>query len=85
MHSVILCDRMIPHIFNVHSQPSCSVIYVYINAQVVILIFDAIFFEIIIHYSMILLILMIFMFVNSLHRDYVEMKGDVMVVLPCDM
>ena len=34
---------------------------------------------------MILLILMIFMIVNSLHRDYMEMKGDVMVILPCDM
>ena len=34
---------------------------------------------------MILLILMIFMVVNSPHRDYMEMKGDVMVILPYDM
>ena len=40
---VILCNRMIPHMFNVHSQPSCSVIYVYINAQMVIIRFNAIF------------------------------------------
>ena len=43
VHCVILCDRMIPHMFNVHSQPSCSVIYVYINAQIVIIMFNAIF------------------------------------------
>ena len=39
------------------------------------------YFEIIIHYPM---ILMIFMVVNSLHRDY-GVKEDVMVVLACDM
>ena len=34
---------------------------------------------------MILLILMILIVVNSLHRDYMEMKGNVMVILPCDV
>ena len=34
---------------------------------------------------MILLILMILIVVNSLHRDYMEMYGDEMVILPCDM
>ena len=34
---------------------------------------------------MIVLILMILMVVNSLHRDYMEMEGDVMVILSCDM
>ena len=34
---------------------------------------------------MILLILMILKVVNSLHRDYMEMKGDEMVILPCDV
>ena len=43
VHCVILCDRMIPHMFNVHSQPSCSVIFVYSNAQMVIIMFNAIF------------------------------------------
>ena len=33
---------------------------------------------------MILLILMILIVVNSLHRDYMEMNGDEMVILPCD-
>ena len=37
VHCVILCDRMIPYALYVHSQPSCSVIYVYINAQMVII------------------------------------------------
>ena len=34
---------------------------------------------------MILLILMILMVVNSLHRDNMEIKGDVVVILLCDM
>ena len=33
----------------------------------------------------ILYILMIHMVVNSLHRDYMEMKGNVIVILPCDV
>ena len=28
---------------------------------------------------------MIFLVVNSLQRDYMEMKRDVMVILPCDI
>ena len=28
---------------------------------------------------------MIFIVVNSFHRDYMEMKRDVMVILPCDV
>ena len=43
VHCDILCDRMIPHMFNVNSQPSCNVIYVYINAQMIIIMFNAIF------------------------------------------
>ena len=79
---------MIPHALYVYSQPSCSVIYVYINAQMVIIMIKCNIFGIINDYLMILmiiLILMILIFVNSLHRDYMEMKGDEMVILPCDM
>ena len=39
-------------------------------------------------YLMILLILMILRVVNSLHRDYIwymEMNGEEMVILPCDV
>ena len=82
----ILCDRMIPHTLYVHSQPSCSVIHVYINVQMVIIMFNTIFLRlsmIINDYLMILLILMILIVVNSLHRDYMEMKGNEMVILPC--
>ena len=43
VHCDILCNRMIPHVLYVHSQPSCSIIYVYINAQMVIIMFNAIF------------------------------------------
>ena len=43
VHCVILYNRMIPHMFSVNSQPSCSVIYVYINAQMVIIMVNAIF------------------------------------------
>ena len=39
--SDILCDRMIPHVLYVHSQPSCSVIHVYIDAQMVIIMCNA--------------------------------------------
>ena len=28
---------------------------------------------------------MILIVVNSLHRDYMEMKGDIMVILPCNV
>ena len=38
---------------------------------------------IITEYVMILLILMILIFVNSLHRDYMDMNGVEMVILPC--
>ena len=38
---------------------------------------------IITEYLMILLILMILIVVNSLHREYLEMNGVHMVVLPC--
>ena len=34
---------MIPHMLYVHSQPSCGVIYVYINAQMVIIMLNEIF------------------------------------------
>ena len=77
---------MIPHALYVHSQPSCSIIYVYINAQMVIIMLNEIFLGllmIITEYFMILLILMILIFVNSLHRDYMEMNGVEMVILPC--
>ena len=43
VYCVILCDRLIPHMFNVHSKPFCSVIYVYINAVMVIIMFNVIF------------------------------------------
>ena len=76
---------MIPHVLYVYSQPSCSVIYVYINAQMVIIMFNAIFFWIINDYLIILLILMTLKDINSLHRDNMEMKGVVMVILPCDV
>ena len=79
---------MIPPALYVHSQPSCSVIYVYINAQMVIIMLNEIvvgLLMIIPEYLMILLILMILIFVNSLHRDYMEMNGDEMVCLPCTM
>ena len=69
---VILCDRVIPHAWYVHSQPSCSVIYVYINAKMVIIMLNEIFLGllmIIIEYVMLLLKLMILIVVNSLHRD----------------
>ena len=76
---------MIPHVLYVYSQPSCSVIYVYINAQMVIIMFNAIFFWIINDYLIILLIIVIHKDINSLHRDNMEMKGVVMVNLPCDV
>ena len=82
----ILCDRMIPHALYVHSQPSCSVIYVYINAQMVIIMLNEILaglLMIITEYLMILLILMKLVVVNSLHRDYMEMNRVEMVILPC--
>ena len=41
----ILCDTMIPYIFNVHSQPSCNVIYVYINAHMVIMMSNVMFWD----------------------------------------
>ena len=40
---------------------------------------------IIIEYLMILLILMKLIVVNSVHREYLEMNGFHMVVLPCDV
>ena len=73
MHHVIVCNRMIPHMLYVHSQPSYSVIHVYINAQMVIIMFNAIFRGLLIiinEYLMILLILMILIVVNSIHRYY---------------
>ena len=85
MCCVILCDRMIPYALYVHSQPSCSVHYVYINAQMIIIMLNEIFLGllmIITEYVMILLILMTLIVVNSFHRDYMEMKGD---ILPCNM
>ena len=88
MHCDILWNRTIPHVLYVHSQPSCSVIYVYINAQMVIRMFNAIclgLLMIINDYLMILLILMILIVVISFPRDYMEMKGDEMVILPCDV
>ena len=45
VHCVTLCDRMIPHMLYIHSQPSCSDIYVYINAQIVIIMINAIFWD----------------------------------------
>ena len=39
----ILCDILICDMLYVNSQPSCNVIYVYINAQMVIIMFNAIF------------------------------------------
>ena len=86
MHSDILYNRMIPHALYVHSQLSCNVIYVYINAQMIIIMLNEIFLGLLIiitEYLMILLLLMIFIVVNSLHRDYMEMNGAEMVILPC--
>ena len=45
VHCDILCNRMIPHMFNVHSQPSCNVIVVYINAHMIIIMINAIFWD----------------------------------------
>ena len=59
---------------------------VYINAQMVIIMLNDKLLGllmIIIEYLMILLILMKLIFVNSLHRAYLEMNGVHMVVLPC--
>ena len=59
---------------------------VYINAQMVIIMLNEIFLGllmIITDYIMILLILMILIDVNSLQRDYMEMNGVEMVILPC--
>ena len=82
----ILCNTMIPHALYVHSQPSSSVIHVYINAQMVITMLNEILLGllmIITEYLMLLLILMKLIAVNSLHRDYMEMNGVEMVILPC--
>ena len=59
---------------------------VYINAQMVIIMLNDELLGllmIIIEYLMILLILMKLIVVNSLHRDYLEMIGVHMVILPC--
>ena len=61
---------------------------VYINSQMVIKMFNAIFLGLLMiinDYLMILLILMILIIVNSLHGDYMEMNGDEMVIIPCDV
>ena len=59
---------------------------VYINAQMIIIMFNDELLGllmIIIEYLMILLILMKLIVVNSLHREYLEMNRVHMVVLPC--
>ena len=59
---------------------------VYINAQMVIIMRNEIFLGLLMtitEYFMILLILMILIVVNSLHRDYMVMNGVEMVILPC--
>ena len=59
---------------------------VYINAQIVIIMLNDELFGllmIITEYFMILLILMKLIVVNSLHREYLEMNGVHMIVLPC--
>ena len=59
---------------------------VYINAQMVIIMLNDKLLGllmIITEYLMILLILMRLIVVNSLHREYLEMNGVHMVVLPC--
>ena len=59
---------------------------VYINAQMVIIMLNDILLGllmIITEYLMILLILMKLIVVNSLHREYLEMNGVQMVILPC--
>ena len=59
---------------------------VYINAQMVIIMLNDILLGllmIIIEYLIILLILMKFTVVNSLYREYLEMNGVHMVILPC--
>ena len=59
---------------------------VYINAQMVIIMLNEILLGllmIITEYLMILLILMKLIVVNSLHREYQEMNGVQMVILPC--
>ena len=61
---------------------------VYINAQMVIIMLNEILLGllmIITEYLMILLMLMKHIVVNSLHRDYMEMNGVQMVILPCTM
>ena len=62
---------------------SCDV---YINAQMVIIMLNDKLLGllmIITKYLMILLILMKLIVVNSLHREYLEMNGAHIVVLPC--
>ena len=78
---------------HVQSQPSCHVIHVYINVQMVIIMLNEIFLGLLMmitEYLMILLKLMILIVVNSLHRDnielyreYMEMDGDELVILSC--
>ena len=58
----------------------------YVNAQMVIIMFNDELLGllmIIIEYLMIELILMKFTVVNYLHREYLEMNGVHMIVLPC--
>ena len=59
---------------------------VYINAQMVILMLNDKLLGLLMintEYLMILLILMKLIFVNSLHREYLEMNGVHVVILPC--
>ena len=58
---------------------------VYINVQMVIIMLNDMLLGLLIitKYLMILLILMTLIGVNSLHREYLEMNGVHIVILPC--
>ena len=43
VHFDILCNILICHMLCINSQPSCNVIDVYINAQMIIIMFNAMF------------------------------------------
>ena len=91
VHSVILCNRMIPHMFNVHSQPSCSVIDIYINAHMIIIMINAIFWDYypisidIIHYTYGYYFSPQRVMYSDVECNFMELKEDDMGVLPCDM
>ena len=83
VHCVILRDRMIPHAFMFIANLPVVSYDVYINAQMVIIMLNEIFLGLLMiinEYFMILLIIMILIVVNSLHRECYMLYGDEMVI-----